>query len=91
MRWIPPILQRRGTDEYVAPAHTARDRRALAHFADAAPTEARRLRLSLPRYAAARVGTAAHPAVLEVRHLLSGRGAAGPFAGSFSSPDRVVA
>ena len=43
----------------VAPVYTARDRQALAHFAQFAPVEAGRLQLSLPRYAAARVGTAA--------------------------------
>lgn len=56
---LPVVLQRRHSDEFEAPAYSARDRAEIARVSERGPRDARRIALELEPYWASRHGTAA--------------------------------
>jgi predicted TIM-barrel fold metal-dependent hydrolase len=65
---IPPLLQRRSTDEYEPLPRSAADLRAIARLAERLPDAARAVSLTEPDYAYDRRGTAATLRALDAAH-----------------------
>lgn len=56
---LPPLLQRRPTDEFAPPPYTERDKRVIARVVEKGPANSRRLGAVLADYWSSRTGTAA--------------------------------